>query len=282
MNQIFKKANLNSAILKQANLQGVNLHKAKFEETDLTECTFGETVLTDLYLATSKNLETCNHKNRSTIDLFTIQRSFLPKEFLQGCGLSDWEIESSKLYQGGLTPQLVTDIGYKIINAHIQSPIQYYSCFISYNHEDKEFAEKLHDALQKKGVRVWLDEHQMLPGDDIYEQIDRGIKHWDKVLLCCSSKSLSSWWVDNEIDTAFEKERRLFEARGKKIKALIPLNLDGYMFSDDWKSGKKQQVLSRIAGDFTEGCDFGRELDKLIKALTTDDIGREPPPEPKL
>ncbi len=47
----------------------------------------------------------------------------------------------------------------------------------------------LHDALQGRGVRCWRDEKQMLPGDDIYEQLDRGIRLWDKVLRCCSRHS---------------------------------------------------------------------------------------------
>jgi hypothetical protein len=77
----------------------------------------------------------------------------------------------------------------------------------------------LFDNLQGRGVRCWLDEKQMLPGDDIYEQVDRGIRIWDKVLLCCSKRSLSSWWVDSEINRAFEKERALMKERGRKTLA---------------------------------------------------------------
>ena len=126
----------------------------------------------------------------------------------------------------------------------------------------------------------------MLPGDDIYEQIDRGIKLWDKVLLCCSEASLSSWWVDNEIDTAFEKERQLMRDRQRKVLALIPLDLDGYFFSNAWQSGKKRQLQSRLAADFknwqqSDGS-FERELVKIVRALRADALVREAPPETKL
>ena len=86
----------------------------------------------------------------------------------------------------------------------IANPIEFYSCFISYSHRDKDFARAIYDSLQGRGIRCWMDERALLPGDDIYDKVNEGIRLWDKILLCCSEDSLTSWWVEDEIDKALE------------------------------------------------------------------------------
>ena len=74
--------------------------------------------------------------------------------------------------------------------------------------------------------------------------------------------------------------------RGENVMALIPLNLDGYLLGDQWKSGKARKVKSRVAADFTgwesDNDKFETAFEKLVKALATGDGGREPPPASKL
>jgi hypothetical protein len=106
------------------------------------------------------------------------------------------------------------------------------------------------------------------------------------VLLCASQASLTSWWVDGETNRAFQKEAQIMKERGKKVLALIPLNLDGFLFSADYQSGKKAEITSRVAANFVgwekDHVLFDRELGKVIRAVRTGEGDREKPPPARL
>lgn len=258
-----KEANLSKADLSGANLTDVDLSQANLSEAISQATAWGGVDLSNVI-----GIETIEHKGPSSIGINTLvnSRGMVPEIFLRGCGVSD-------------------DIISYIPSLFANSAIDFYSCFISYSHEDKTFARRLHDALQGRGIRCWLDEHQILPGDNIYDRIDHGIRVWDKVLLCASKHSLTSGWVDDELKHAFAKEKQLFQDRGCEVQSLIPLNLDGYLFSD-WNHSKKNQVLERMAPDFTgwesDNAKFEQQFERVVKALQTNNTGREPEPKPKL
>ena len=265
-------ANLHGANLRWASLRGADLSGANFSNADLSEANLSKTRLSETdfgaaYLRDAKGLAECNFEGPCILDIRAIQQSgMLPLPFLRGCGLPDAFIE--------YLPSL------------LHEAIQSFSCVITCSHKDKPFAKRLYDTLQGRDIRCWLDVKRILPGDDIDPApADRGIRIWNKILLCCSKDSLSSWWVDNEIGKAFEKEQNLTRERGQKTLALIPLDLDGHLLSGQWQSGKAQQVRSRMVVDF-RGWNrsherFESEVRRVILALRADGGGKLRTAKPK-
>jgi uncharacterized protein YjbI with pentapeptide repeats len=154
------RTNMRDTDLSATNLPYARLFEANLHNTNLTESICDSTTFAGIDLSSVQGLETIMHLGPSEIGISTLYSSKgkIPRVFLQGCGV----------------PEDVITIW---IPSLIGKAIDFYSCFISYSHADKSFARRVHDTLQMRGIRCWLDEHQMLPGDDIYEEVSRGIRY---------------------------------------------------------------------------------------------------------
>ena len=182
----------------------------------------------------------------------------IPIELLRGCGLSDLEIESAKLVAPGLDPEQVSQIVYEIYRIYCDKPIQFYSCFISYNNKDHTFAQRLHDDLQNNGVRCWFAPEDMKIGDEFRATIGKQIRVRDKLLIILSENSIRSTWVGDEVEKALAEERE--QGRLK----LFPIRLDNAVFDakDDWAEMIK---LRRHIGDFSSN--YARGFERLLRDL---------------
>jgi hypothetical protein len=142
-------------------------------------------------------------------------------------------------------------------------PIEYYSCFISYSWNDKDFAANLHDDLQAVGVRCWLDAKDMKTGDSLSEQIGRAIQAHDKVLLVLSEASVRSAWVSLEVRNAIQLER------DRRKTVLFPIRLDDAVLTI---SGLRElgQLKDKYICDFSNWHDkeqYQRTFSRLVRDL---------------
>ncbi len=219
-------AYLNRAFLINTDLYRANLFGAYLDEADLSKARVGETIFGNVDLRSAKGLETVQHRGPSTIGTDTLLRSEgnIPEIFLRGAGLSDSFIE----YARSLT----------------QRPIQFYTCFISYSSKDQDFAERIYADLQSNNVRCWYAPENMKIGDKIRQRIDESIRMYDKLLVVLSQHSVTSSWVEAEVESALEKERR----HNKSV--LFPIRLDDAVMRTN-KAWAAHISRTRHIGDFT-------------------------------
>ena len=195
------RADLSGADLFGANLSRADLFGAYLSGANLDEAFLYETIFSNTTLTAARGLETCHHDGPSILDHRTLAKSGpLPLPFLRGCGLPDALID--------YLPSLLNE------------PFQFYSCFISYASKDHAFAERLHADLQNKGVRCWFAPEDMKIGDRLRPRIDETIRVYDKLLLVLSKTSVTSQWVEQEVETALARERQ----QGTTI--LFPVRID--------------------------------------------------------
>ena len=240
-------ANLGGTKLSGARLLGADLRGAIFKDADFCAMYMGGTILGENDLSAAKGLDSVEHMSPSTIGIDTIYRSKgkIPESFLRGSGVP----ESFVAYMKSLVESA--------------SPIEFYSCFISYSSSDQEFAKELHTKLQTRNVRCWFAPEDLKIGDRFQERIEESIRLYDKLLVVLSENSVNSPWVEREVQAAFEKEQR----QGSTV--LFPVRLDDAVMdcSRAWAADIRR---TRHIGNFHKWKDhdsFKKGFDRLLRDL---------------
>src|SRR6185312_5303582 len=131
-----------------------------------------------------------------------------------------------------------------------------YDVFLSHNSHDKPRVRALAEELRAAGLRVWLDEWVIKPGDDIYLAIERGLEAARTQVLCLSSAALGSEWV------ALERSTVLFRDPSNAGRLFIPLLLANCELPDALRRYKYVDYRQEAKAAFDEllaACRFETE-----------------------
>jgi hypothetical protein len=241
-------ANLRGADLRRTILGYVELGDADLTESDLSDARCGRVTFSNVNLSETKGLDLIHHSAPSTVGIDTVFRSKgrIPDAFLRGCGVPESFIQTLPL------------------SLNSMEAIQYYSCFISYSSKDQAFVERLYADLQARGVRTWFDRENIRIGDKLRAGINDAIRVHDKLMLVLSEQSIASDWVEEEVETALERERQ------DKRTVLFPIRLDDSVMVTPvaWAS----HVRRRHIGDFRaweNPCEYQTAFARLLRDLNS-------------
>lgn len=242
-------ATLVGATLRGTSLRGADLSRADLSSTDLSSAdlsgaklsftTFGR-----VDLSTVKGLDILLHLGPSIIDTVTLSlsRGTLPEGFLRGAGVPDSFIAALRTPVGSL--------------------IDSSACLLRYASEDRAFAERLHTDLESRGVRCWLAPHDPEAATVIRASMDEALRLYDKLVLILSKNTVTSSWVEYEVNIALSKELP------RRQTVLFPVLLDSAVLnsSSEWAN----YLRHRSVGNFTQWTQhdsYQRAFQSLLRDL---------------
>ena len=145
------------------------------------------------------------------------------------------------------------------------------STFISFGGPDEPFARRLHEALEKGGVKTFFFPEHAKPGEKLHRMMRTGINDYNRVILVCSEASLDRPGVMNELEEALQRE-----ARDGGAGCVIPVMIDDYVLTR-WspkQADVAQAVRDRVVADFRGTMDDPIAFDKALQRLLA--VLREP------
>ncbi|MGE3507664.1 MAG: toll/interleukin-1 receptor domain-containing protein [Vicinamibacterales bacterium] len=117
---------------------------------------------------------------------------------------------------------------------------------------DKDTVRALHTRLQAAGFAPWLDELDILPGEDWQRAITAAVRNSDVVLVCLSRGSVSTvGYLQREIRTALDvaeeqPEGAMFLIPLKLEPCDVPERLQRWQWLDYFAAGAHARLLSAL------------------------------------
>jgi hypothetical protein len=123
-----------------------------------------------------------------------------------------------------------------------------YDVFLSHSSEDKAVVRAVAERLRADGLRVWLDEWAIKPGDHIQAKIEEGLEHSRVLVLCMSVQAFGSDWTQLESYTyrvrdPLNKERRFIPLRLDD--APIKGSLAQFLYIN-WRPQDREQAYAKL------------------------------------
>ena len=138
--------------------------------------------------------------------------------------------------------------------------------FISYAREDKKVAIKLYNDLKEAGLKPWLDQKKLLPGQNWKHQVESAIKSSDFFIALLSNNSVSKvGYVQKELKRALDILDNYPQGEG----FVIPVRLD--------ECKPTNEILTNLHwADLFDDYDFClNQIISAMKALSGDSNDKE-------
>jgi hypothetical protein len=160
-----------------------------------------------------------------------------------------------------------------LIEEHIMSaPAFTHDVFLSHSAKDKTIMRAVAERLRADGLRMWLDDWEVGPGDSLSpgerarvraSQIEHGLEHSRVLVLCMSANAFGSDWAQLEAGTC-GRGNVPFRDPLNKERRFIPLRLDDapikgslaqFLYINWLPQDREQEVTKQPAAEVSQRMD---------------------------
>ena len=121
--------------------------------------------------------------------------------------------------------------------------------FLSYSYEDMPWVEQFAHALEKEGVDVWFDTHEIALGENIRGKLQEGLRSSNILIVILSSNSAKSPGIFFELGAAVADNKRIIPVVIDDIgQENLPLPIIKYQYLRENSPVKAGEEIAKALG----------------------------------